>query len=496
MSSLRRTAIKGFVWQVFGLFGQRGAAFIASIVLARLLVPDDFGVVAIALAIITFAEMLRVGGLVPAFIAHQDRDDGAEHTVFWLGLAAGVGFALVMAIGAPFAATWFEAPRLTPILRALALTQLIDSFRSVPFAILVRDYRFREKSIADSGPMLIAVPVGIATAYALPVEHRAWALVAMYLVRYLLSMALVMLYQPYTPRVQFNWSIAKRLSAEGRRILASSIPSGALDPLARIGLGSRVDIGSVGVFNLANAVTTPPTFLAYAANWTLFPIISNNLDDHDRVVRYLVKSLKSVGLLSLGVLAWLAIVAPDLLPMVFGEKWLALVVPTQWLCLATALRNYALLATNALMAYKKSTPAIVIWWVALAVVVALLAFYPIPSDSAIVPSRLFALGIGTAWILSTVLTARAFALSIGEVLDTIIIPVVPAALGGVAAVATRNWLGDGMAPAGRVLIESLAFFVVFMPVAGRMLGGGWLSLFTPKGIRTVIRGPRPEEPQV
>jgi len=491
---LRRTAIKGFVWQVFGLFGQRGAAFVASVVLARLLVPSDFGVVAIALAIITFAEMLRVGGLVPAFIAHQERDDGAEHTVFWLGFAAGIGFALAMAVGAPFAASWFEAPRLTPILRALALTQLIDSFRTVPFAILVREYRFREKSIADSGPMLIAVPVGIATALVLPMEQRAWALVAMYVVRYILSTGLVLRYHPYKPKMSFNWGIAKRLSAEGRRILASSIPSSALDPLARLGLGSRVDIGSVGVFNLANALTTPPTFLAYAANWTLFPIISNNLNDHDRVVRYLVKSLKSVGLLSLGALAWLVIVAPDLLPIVFGEKWLALVVPAQWLCLATAFRNYALLSTNALMAYKKSTPAIVIWWVGLAVVVGLLALWPIPGDSAVVPSILFATGLGVAWLLSTILTARAFALSVGEVLDTILIPVVPATLGALAALAARMWLGQSLAPVGRVAFESLLFCAVFMPVAGRMLGGGWLALFTPKGIRTVIRGPKPEEP--
>jgi len=366
----------------------------------------------------------------------------------------------------------------------------------VPFAILLREYRFREKSIADSAPMLIAVPVGIATAYALPVEHRAWALVAMYLIRYLLSMSLVMLYQPYTPKAVFNWDIAKRLSADGRRMLASSIPSSALDPLSRIGLGSRIDIGSIGVFNLASALTTPPTFLAYAANWTLFPIISNNLNDHDRVVRYLVKSLKSVGLLSLGALAWLAMVAPDLLPIVFGEKWLALVVPTQWLCLATAFRNYALLATNALMAYKKSIPAIVIWWVGLAVVVALLGFWPVPADSAIVPSRLFATGLGVAWALSTILTAKAFDLNVGEVLDIVLVPVVPAVLAGFAAFAVRFWLGGGLAPEGRVLVESLTFFAVFMPVAGRMLGGGWLSLFTPRGVRTVIRGPKPEEPQV
>lgn len=492
MSSLRRTAIKGFVWQVFGLFGQRGAAFVASVVLARLLVPDDFGVVSVALAIITFAEMLRVGGLVPAFIAHQDRHDGSEHTVFWLGFLAGLGFAVVMILGAPLAATWFDVPRLTPILRALAATQMIDTLRTVPFAILVREYRFREKSIAESAPMLIAVPLGIAAAYWLPKDERVWALVVMYVVRYVLSMSLVMRYQPYLPKVQFNWKIAKRLSAEGRRILASSIPSGALDPLARVGLASKVDIGSVGVFNLANAVTMPPTFLANAANWTLYPIISNNLHDHERIVRYLVKSLKSVGLLSLGALAWLAMTAPDLLPLVFGEKWLALVVPAQWLCLATAFRNYALISTNALMAYKKTTPAMVVWWVALAAVMALIVLWPYATNSAVVPSMLFALGLGVAWVLSTTLTAKAFELSLGEVLDTILIPIVPSVLGGAAVFALRALLGEAAGPVGRVLLETLVFFAIFLPVAGKLLGGGWLALFTPRGIKAVIRGPKPE----
>jgi O-antigen/teichoic acid export membrane protein len=206
-----------------------------------------------------------------------------------------------------------------------------------------------------------------------------------------------------------------------------------------------------------------------------------------------VKSLKSVGLLSLGVLAWLAIVAPDLLPLVFGDKWLAVIVPTQWLCLATAFRNYALLSTNALMAYKKSTPAIVIWWVAFSAVLMLLAFWRIPADSAITPSKLFAAGLGVAWVLSTVLTAKAFDLTIGEVLDTILIPLVPAALAGMAALGARFLLGEFLTPLGRVSVETAVFFAVLLPVAGRMLGGGWLSLFTPKGVKAIIRGPRPEE---
>ncbi|MDQ2986813.1 MAG: oligosaccharide flippase family protein [Armatimonadota bacterium] len=492
MSSLRRTAVKGFLWQVFGLFGQRGAAFIASIVLARLLAPDDFGVVAVALAIVTFAELLRAGGLVPAFIAHQGKEDDAASTVFWLSLLAGFGFFLVMFFGAPFAANWFDAPRLTPILRALAVTQIIDSFRTVPFAILVRDYRFREKSIADSAPMLIAVPAGIISGIMLPQDQKAWALVIMYLIRYVLSTGLVWKYEPQRITWTFNKALARTLTAEGRRILGSIIPSTAIDPITRLALGSRVDLGSVGVFNLASAVTTPPTFLAYAANWTLYPIISNNLDDPKRIERYLVRSLKSVGLLSLGVLAWLALVAPDLLPIVFGEKWIALVVPTQWLCLATAFRNYALLATNALMAYKKSKPAIVIWWVALIVVSLLLVFWPLPANSAVVPSQLVAFGLGVAWVLSIILTARSFHLSAGDVADTILIPTVPSLLAAGATYGLRQAVGEQLSPGGRVLVETIAFLAVFLPVSGKMLGGGWMSLFTPKGVKAVIRGPKPD----
>ena len=451
--------------------------------------PEDFGVVAVALAVITFAEMLRVGGLVPAFIAHQEADDSERHTVFWLGLAAGVGFFSVMFFSAPYAAAWFNAPKLREILQALAFTQLVDSFRTVPFAIMVRDYRFKEKSVAESIPMFVAVPAGIAAAYLLPTEHRAWALVVMFLIRYVLSTALVLFYEPYRPRRVFNIKAAKKLSSDGRKILLTSIPASALDPLSRLGLGLRVDLGSVGVFNLANAVTTPPTFLAYAANWTLFPIISNNIDDPERVERYLVRSLKSVGLLSLGVLAWLAIVSPDLLPIAFGAKWHAVVVPTQWLCLATAFRNYTLLATNALMAYKKYLPANVIWWVGLATLVGLFLLWPIPSISAIVPSQLFAAAMGITWLLTVMLTASAFKLPGSHVAFTVLVPTVPSAVGALAAWLVAFGLGDSESLT-RVIVQSLAFAAVFMPIAGKMLGGHWLSLFTLSGIKGVIRGSR------
>ena len=493
MSSLRRTAVKGFLWQVFGLIGQRGAAFIASIVLARLLVPEDFGVVAIALAVITFAEMLRVGGLVPAFIAHQETDKAARHTVFWLGLLAGVGFFLVMFIGAPYAAGWFDAPKLDAILRALAFTQLVDSFRTVPFAIMVRDYRFKEKSIAESLPMLVAVPAGIFAAWMLPIDQRAWALVVMFLIRYALSTALVLHYEPYMPKKVFNGALARKISGEGRRILLTSIPASALDPLSRLGLGARIDMGSVGVFNLASAVTMPPTFLAYAANWTLFPIIANNIDNPERVERYLVRSLKSVGLLSLGVLAWLALVSPDLLPIVFGEKWLAVVIPTQWLCLATAFRNYVLLATNALMAYKKYTPANIVWWVGLGLLIGLFVFWPMPADSSIVASQLFAAAMGVTWLLTVVFTASSFKLPTSHTAATVLVPVVPSLLGAGAAWLARLLFGEGTEPWMRLLLETAVFGAVFLPVAGKMLGGHWFSLFTVSGIRGVIRGPRVEE---
>ena len=448
---------------------------------------------AIALAAITFAEMLRVGGLVPAFIAHQETDRSARHTVFWLGFLAGLGFFAVMFFGAPFAAAWFEAPKLDPILRALAFTQLVDSFRTVPFAIMVRDYRFREKSIAESLPMLIAVPAGILVAWLLPLEDRAWSLVVMFMIRYVLSTALVVWYEPYMPRRVFNMPLARKLSGEGRRILLTSIPASAIDPLSRLGLGARIDIGSVGVFNLANAVTTPPTFVAYAANWTLFPIISNNIDDAARVERYLVRSLKSVGLLSLGVLAWLALVSPDLLPIVFGEKWLAVVVPTQWLCLATAFRNYILLATNALMAYKKYTPANIVWWVALALLGVLFAFWPMPENSSVVASQLFAATMGVTWLLTIAFTAKSFKLPPSHVAATVLVPVVPSVAGAGAAWLVRLGIGDSLGPAMRVVVETLVFCAVYMPIAGRMLGGHWFSLFTVGGIKGVIRGPRVEE---
>ena len=493
MSSLRRTAVKGFLWQVFGLIGQRGAALIASIVLARLLAPEDFGVVAIALAVMTFAELLRTGGLVPSFIAHQEKELTARHTVFWLGLLAGAGFFTTMFVIAPYAADWFGLPKLSPILRALAFTQLIDSFRTVPFAVMIREYRFREKSIAESLPMLVAVPASMFTAWMLPVDDRAWALVVMFLTRYLLSTGIVLFYEPYKPKKVFNSRIARQITSEGRRLLLTSIPASALDSLARLGLGARIEVGAVGVFNLATSVTTPLMFLAYAANWTLFPIIANNIDDHERVERYLVRSLKSVGLLSLGVLAWLALVSPDLLPIVFGEKWLAVVIPTQWLCLATAFRNYVLLTTNALMAYKKYAPANIIWWVGLALLVGLFVFWPMPTDSSIVASQLFAAAMGVTWLLSVAFTASSFKLPASSTAATILVPVIPSLLGVGAAWLARLLLGEGMEPWARVLLETAVFSAVFMPVAGKMLGGHWFSLFTVSGIRGVIRGPRVEE---
>lgn len=487
MSRLKRTATLGCLWQGLGLLGSRGAVLLASIVFARYVTKEDFGVLNAALAITVFVEMLRVGGVLQALIAHQGHEDRVVPTVYTLALSSGLLWTGILILSAPVAGTVLDSPRLVAVLQVMALGQMLDSFRLVPYARLMRAYKFAQQSISDASGALIGVAAGIVSLSYFGPEDRVWSLVTMHLSRVAASVLITNILCPTIPKLAYERNVAREITKRGYGILMSNIPSSLLESFSRAAVNWRVGDAAAGVFGLANGAITPAALVGHAANNTLFPILANHANDPERLRSMFVRSVKSIGMATAGLVALMIVVMPDALPIVFSEKWRDAVLPAQILALGAFLRIFTFISTNAMLAVGKPVPAATVWLSALAGSVIAFAIAPMTHGDPIPPCVVIAAVAAAASVIGMVSASREFQVPAGQLALVTGQAALPAVLGGGVGLALLQSGFLESQPWIRLLTITILFALVFLPVCGKIMGGGWLSLFSLSGARALIR---------
>lgn len=444
--------------------------------------------IAIAIGTVQFCEMLRYGGITQAYVAYHGDEENARHTAFWLSVIPGVLFTLALIFLAPFAAVFFNSPILSPIFTVLAFTHLIDSFRIVPHSTLLRQERLREKAIAESIPFILSAIIAIVAAIVLPPQSRVWALVAMYFARYLGIALLFNIFSPYLPKFSYSREIGKILTTRGLAILLSNIPASSLEQINFVILGKRIGEGGVGVFRMAWNVTTPTTVIAHAANWTLFrPIAVAAHENAEKLQSIFLRSLRAISLLSTATLTWLILVAQDLIPLLLGPNWNDAIPPAKWLCFAVLVRTFTYICTNAMQASGVPQYASVIWWVTFVMGIVLLAFYPMLPEDALTPSIVTAVFYTISGVLALILAAFAFRIPFLSVVEALMPSIIACGLASLASAAILYSRVFDEAPLVRLLVVSLVYALVFLPLCGRMMGIGYKALFHPSGWKELLR---------
>ncbi|RMG24395.1 MAG: hypothetical protein D6724_06195 [Armatimonadetes bacterium] len=485
VSEFKRIAVKGFGWQTAGLFGQNAVQFVFALVFARLLLREEYGVAMVALTVAEFASLLRVAGLAQAFIASPREEGEVRDTVFWLSASSGVFFACVLFFGAPLFGHVLEEERLVPLLRVLAAVQLMDLFRVVPFGCLMRRLQFREKAISEAMPGILAVCAAVGAAFVVPEDRRIWALVGMPVLRTLLQVVFFLRYAPFVPRLRFDREKARELLKSSYAILGSNLPSSLLELIPTLAVQQRAGAVAAGGFRIGNNLITPPTRLGHAANYTLFPILAKLRSEPERLLRSVLRSVRTIGALSTGIHGAVWVTAPALVPLLFGEKWTIAVAATQWLALASALRLYTYIVTNALLATGREMPSVWIWGLSLAVGVGTLYGFPMTSGDPTMGAVALACALGVGFLGSLVALRSHFGATGGEILGGLLPSVVSAGVAGALGYGALHLFPNSHALAA--LASVLVYSLAFLALAGAMLGGGVWSLFTVKGIKEVIR---------
>jgi lipopolysaccharide exporter len=308
----------GWNYLSFGL--SKALNLVVVSILAHLLTPNLFGIVALATLAIDYLSILSDFGLGAALIHRRENIDEASNIAFTFNLL--IGFSLtgvVMAIS-PFAALFFHEPSLTPILRWLGLTFAISSIGSVHKALLQRDLRFGKKLIPELGNTLVKGGLSIWLAI---VGHGAWSLVYGQLAGVSASAVLLWIVIPWRPRLMINSNITNQLFKYGFPVMTDRAFTTFADSFDYFLIGRFFNTTALGIYTLAYRLPDLliiNTLSVLAA--VFFPAFSSIQNQQDVLRKSFLSTIRYVQLLVTPLCLGLLVAADPIIRVVFGEQWL------------------------------------------------------------------------------------------------------------------------------------------------------------------------------
>lgn len=308
---------RGAGWMVLFKLLERSIGLISTLILARLLVPQDFGVVAMAMTFIAMAELLTAFGFDIALI--QNRDATVEHyNTAWTGnVLLGVLIALVMLIAAVPIAHFYRKPELVWVIVCLSFGPLISGAENIGVVAFRKELTFRREFVFQLSRKLIGFSVVVPLAFFL---RNYWALVAGTLAAKLGSTALSYLMHPFRPR--FSLSKFRQLFRFSRWLLFHNIVGFVREHASDFFIGRMFGATALGTYTISyEFANLPTTELGAPINRALLPGFAK-MDSQQEVVSAYANAMGLLAWLAIPVAAGLFAVSPYFVPVVLGPKWL------------------------------------------------------------------------------------------------------------------------------------------------------------------------------
>jgi len=340
--TFRNKTISGVIWKAMENGGNQLVKMVISVVLARLLDPENYTTLALLQIFVIFAETLIKRGFTTSLLQRKDADNVDFSSVLWLMLTLSIFFYFVLFFTAPAISRYYEQPVITPALRVVGLTLFSGAFNSVQGAIIQRKLEFRKFCMSTLATTLVSGSVALYLAYA---GYGVWALVAQQMLTSVLNVLILWLLDRWHPIFVFSLQRTRELFSFGWKILLSSLMETGYNSLSSLVIGKRYIGDSLAFYNRGRTypdmMSTSLTSVALAV---LFPAYAQHQDDKQRVKEMVRKTNRSTALMIFPMMAGLAAVATPFVSVLLTKKWLPSVPFMQLMCIVSAL--YPIEATD------------------------------------------------------------------------------------------------------------------------------------------------------
>ena len=333
--SIKNKVISNLFWKILESSGTQAIQLIVQIVLARLLMPSDFGIITTIIIFTTIANVFIQSGFSTALIQKKDANDTDFSSVFYLNLIVASILFWILFFAAPFISIFYKEPQLIPVLRVLSITLFFGALNSIQNAIVARRMQFKILFISSLGAILTSGTVGILLAY---YGFGVWALICQQITNQFVISIILFFTIRWRPKLLFSFRILKSLFSYGWKLLASSLIDNLYMNLYNLIVGKMYNSQMLGFFNRGQQL---PSLIVTNINGSIqsviFPALTSQQDDKQKVKAMVRRSIVTSSFILFPIMAGIIVIAKSLIKVLLTEKWLPSVPFLQIYCVIYAL---------------------------------------------------------------------------------------------------------------------------------------------------------------
>ena len=332
MQGLKKKTIKGVVWSGVETFATSALNFIFSILLARILMPEDFGTIAILAFFMQLAQIFVDSGLSNALIRKQNRSIEDESTAFWSNIAIGLIAYIFIFIFAPYIAEFYNIPTLTEITRIYAIVIILNSFSVVHRAIISSNLNFKLLTKISLTSSIVSGIIALCFAvYGLGI----WTLVILNAVSSAISTFLLWFYNRWKPKFIFSLKSFKEMFGFGYKLLFSGLIDTTFNNLYSLIIGKIFSPLSLGYYSKADSLSGyPARSITHMIQRATYPSLSKLQSNDQSLELNYRKILRLSAYIIFPIMIGISAIADPLIQLLLTDKWNDTTILLQLLCLS------------------------------------------------------------------------------------------------------------------------------------------------------------------
>ena len=335
MNDIRNKTISGFFWTFLQKIGSQSIAFVIMIFLARLLSPKDFGLIAMLSIFIQISQNVVDGGFNQALIQKLNVDEKDYSSVFYINIIVSFLIYAILFLIAPWVANFYNQDLLSPLLRVLALSFVINSFSLIQETKIKNELDFKKLTIIQIPSNIIGGVVALIMAF---LGFGVWSIVCLQLVTRFAYAIQLWFHTKWVPMWVFEMKRVRKLFGFGGRMLFSTILTSLYSNIIIIIIGKFYPAAQVGFYqNAKTTALTPSQTIKSVADSVTFPTFSKIQNDNKTLKSAYKKVMQMLIFWTLPLFSFLGVLAVPLFQVVFGEKWVPAVPFFRWLCFIAVL---------------------------------------------------------------------------------------------------------------------------------------------------------------
>ena len=324
--------IKGFVWSTTERLSVQAVQFIIGVVIARILLPSEYGIIGLLSVFIAFLTVFIDSGFNIALIQKQNRTETDLSTIFFFNIFISLLCYIILWFAAPYIAGFYKIPLITSLTRVLAISMILNALFAIPSTVLIIRIDFKSIAKINFIAVVLSGIIGVALAYK---GFGVWALVIQTLCRSVITVIIMEFMIKWKPQLIFSVKSLRAMFGFGSKYMLSSLLSMTVNNISSLFIAKLASSKELGFYTRGTqfADVVYSTFSSVLSN-VLLPGLSTIQHERERLVEMTRSVIKSTALITTPILIGLAVIAKPLIRVLLTDKWLPAVPIMQIICIA------------------------------------------------------------------------------------------------------------------------------------------------------------------